>query len=91
MRAHYGYTDGSGEYYITIDTDRCDGCGECLAACPKDVFELAEDDYEELKAVVRSELARTLGDVCLGYHARCAREPTSCHAACPHDAIAHSW
>ena len=23
--ANYGYTDGSGDYYIIVDTDKCDG------------------------------------------------------------------
>jgi ferredoxin len=48
MRAHYGYADGSGEYYIIIDTDRCDGCGACASACPKDIFEIITDDYDDL-------------------------------------------
>ncbi len=33
-KVHYGYTDGTGEYFIAIDTGRCDGCGECVSACP---------------------------------------------------------
>jgi hypothetical protein len=28
--ANYGYKDGSGEYFITLDTDKCDGCGKCV-------------------------------------------------------------
>jgi len=74
-----------------VDTDRCDGCGDCLIACPRAVFEIEEDDYDEPKAVVKPEHARTLGDVCLGYDARCAAEKTNCHAVCPHNALAHSW
>lgn len=91
MRANYGYADGSGEYYLTIDTDRCDGCGDCVAACPQGVLEVVEDDFDDLKAQVKPELRRRLGEACWGYHARCARETQSCHAACPHEAITHSW
>jgi len=37
---HYGYSDGSGEYFITIDTDKCSGCGRCVKQCPKSVLQL---------------------------------------------------
>lgn len=91
MRANYGYVDGSGEYYLTIDTDRCDGCGACVPACPAAVLAIEPDDYDELKAVVRQEQRRRLGEVCPGLVA-CARlHGTTCHAACPRDAIQHTW
>ena len=50
MIANYGYKDGSGEYYISIDTDKCIGCAAeraCLAACPKSMFEIITDDYDD--------------------------------------------
>jgi Fe-S-cluster-containing dehydrogenase component len=31
--ANYGYQDASGNYFISIDTAKCDGCGECVRAC----------------------------------------------------------
>jgi len=34
MKANHGYKDGSGDYFITIDTDKCTGCGKCVEACP---------------------------------------------------------
>ena len=34
MLANYGYSDGSGNYFITIDTEKCNRCGDCVAACP---------------------------------------------------------
>ena len=46
MIANYGYKDGSGEYFIAIDTDRCDGCGECAPACPAGVLEIILNDYD---------------------------------------------
>ncbi len=32
MLANYGYKDGSGDRFITIDTGKCDGCGPCKPA-----------------------------------------------------------
>ena len=91
MRANYGYSDGSGEYYLTIDTDLCDGCGDCVTACPQGVLEVVEDDFDDLKAQVRHELRRRLAEACWGYHARCSGEARSCQSACPHQAITHTW
>jgi ferredoxin len=91
MRANYGYADGSGEYYLTIDTDKCNGCGDCVEACPKGVFVLSLDDYDELKAIVKMEFAHSLSYECPGFHKSCVKESTNCHTACDSDAIAHSW
>ena len=90
MRANYGYADGSGDYFITIDTDRCDGCGACVDACPRALFEVQLDDYDEDKAIVKPELTRSLGTLCPG-HDRCARDVTTCQQVCEPGAITHSW
>ncbi len=91
MRANYGYADGTGEFYLTIDTDKCNGCGDCVEACPQGIFELSLDDYDELKAIVKMEFAHSLSYECLGFDQRCTKESTNCHTACVKDAIAHSW
>ena len=91
IRAHYGYADGSGDYYITIDTDKCDGCGECVSVCPHGVFEIILDDYDESVAAVKQEHATSIGYVCPGYHKRCINEEINCHAKCHVGAIEHSW
>ena len=49
MLANYGYKDGSGEYFITIDTDKCDGCGDCVSACPYGVFAVGEDPNDPFR------------------------------------------
>lgn len=91
MIAHYGYTDGSGEYYIIIDTDRCDGCGKCVGACPQGILEIAPDDYDKSVARVTEGVLKSLHYTCLGYHRKCASLPNNCHKACPQDAISHTW
>ena len=35
MIANYGYEDASGSYFISIDTVKCNGCGECVRACTR--------------------------------------------------------
>ena len=89
MIIHYGYTDGSGEYRVAIDTDRCDGCGKCVAACPEGIFEVAPDDYDEEVARVKDELVKKLGYLCPGL-SRCAAQQ-NCHVVCEKEAISHTW
>ncbi len=40
MITYYGYTDGSGEYYIIVDSDKCSGCGKCVEECPQKALRL---------------------------------------------------
>ena len=49
MIANYGYKDGSGEFFISIDTDKCNGCGDCVKACPYGVFETGEDPNDPFR------------------------------------------
>jgi len=30
-------------YEITIDTEKCTGCGECVDICPAEVLEMVDD------------------------------------------------
>lgn len=91
MITHYGYADGSGEYYIIIDTDRCDGCGECVKVCPNGVFEIALDDYDKAVAHVKEGITKSIHYICPGYHHKCADQENNCHKACSQDAISHTW
>ena len=90
VRANYGYADGTGEYFITIDTDKCDGCGECVTACAENLLELAEDDYGKVVARVRDEVRIKLGYLCPGFKV-CSKREINCHTACQQEAISHTW
>ncbi len=48
MLANWGYQDGSGVYFITIDTDKCNGCEKCVEACPQDALEVGEDPTDPM-------------------------------------------
>lgn len=95
MLANYGYKDGSGEYFITIDTDRCDGCGACVEACPQGVLEVGPDDADPLRdepvAKVTEEHRKKIKYSCAPCKPVSGVRELPCMLACAPIAIAHSW
>ena len=69
MLANYGYKDGSGEFFITVDTDKCNGCGECVKVCPVGMLELVDNDYdidaETPIAAVKKEYSKKIKYSCM--------------------------
>jgi Fe-S-cluster-containing hydrogenase component 2 len=93
-KANYGYKDGSGDYFITIDTELCNSCGKCVEACPEGVLEMAEDELDPLSdkiiAVVTEGHRKKIKYSC----APCKggeMKALPCIAACETKAITHSW
>jgi Fe-S-cluster-containing hydrogenase component 2 len=96
MLANYGYSDGSGDFFITIDTDKCDGCGACVSACPRNVFETADEDpndpfRDEPLAVVGSDKRKKVKYECNPCKPEGNRPSLPCVEACDAGAISHSW
>jgi predicted CoA-substrate-specific enzyme activase len=91
MKISYGYSDGTGDYFITIDSGKCDGCGKCTEACYAGNLELAGNDQGQAKARVKDEVRKKIHLTCPGHIACSASHPVNCHSACPRDAIGHSW
>jgi ferredoxin len=97
MLTEYGYKDSSGEYFITINADECNGCGDCVPACPSKIFCVVEDTpIDPVRvvplAIVDEEKCATLNNEC---H-RCKPAPGQrlllpCVLACKAEAISHSW
>jgi Fe-S-cluster-containing hydrogenase component 2 len=94
MIAHYGYEDGSGVYYISINTDSCEQCigKDCIAACSENLFVEEEDDWGNEVVAIRSDALNLLFLCC----AECKRANEkdgrlSCQKACPNSAIKHTW
>jgi len=90
MKIQYGYSDGTGDYFITIDTGLCDGCGECTRVCPAGIFAMSEDSGHP-RAVVRDELRKKLSFLCPGFQSCSSEHKTNCHSVCQKDALDHSW
>ena len=97
MKANYGYEDGSGFYYITVDGDVCAECSEhgCVSACPQKVFAIELDDYDDNVAVVVESARQRLRELCSeckgGGEDGVAAPVLPCTDACPDNALTHSW
>ncbi|MEK7449002.1 MAG: 4Fe-4S binding protein [Planctomycetota bacterium] len=95
MLAHYGYKDGSGDFFITIDTDKCNACGDCVVACPVQVLEMVEDEgdpfREILMAAVTEEHRKKIKYSCALCKPTANRPALPCVASCKAGAIRHSW
>lgn len=96
MLANFGYKDGSGEYFIAIDTDKCNGCGDCVPACPAGILELRDNEYDPLAetriAVVKeANRKRVKYDCAPCKPAGGGARALPCVSACMPNAIGHSW
>ena len=93
MLANYGYKDGSGDYFITIDTDRCADCGAhpCATVCPAGVLEVIEDDYGDVVAAVAEAHRKQIKYSCAPCKPAEGWGSLPCLDACPHEALTHSW
>jgi len=91
MKVHYGYSDATGDYFLTIDGRACDGCGRCVPVCPSGVLELGKTDHGVTQAMVKELVRKKLANVCPGHRACRAQHEVTCQTVCPGQAIAHSW
>lgn len=94
MIANYGYRDGSGEYYISIDTDLCISCASgraCVTACPQGLFEIVADDYDDEVACIGESHRRRLAFDCAGCKPAAGYASLPCVTACSAGGIRHSW
>ncbi len=93
MLAHYGFKDGSGDWFLAIDTDKCDGCGQCIEVCPANILETGDDEYDpfreepvvKVKEAERKKIRYSCAPCRPGY----GETPPPCITACKPGAISH--
>lgn len=94
MITNYGFRDGSGEWYVTIDTDKCTGCGDCIKVCPTHALKVAENEYdpfsEQHVARVVEEERKKIKYTCAPCKPGFGAKPAPCVAVCEPGAISHS-
>jgi len=85
--------DGSGQYFITIDTDKCVKCGDypCVASCPAELFEIIIDDYDDQVAAIIGAKRKSIKYECAPCKPVSAHPMLPCISACTLEAIEHSW
>lgn len=93
MLAHYGYKDGSGDFFITIDTDKCKGCQDksCVAACPAEMLESFIDDYDDEVVGIVEGHRKKIKYSCAPCKHNFKERELACRKACPFESIKHSW
>jgi len=88
---NYGYKDGSGEYFLAVDSGKCDACGKCIPACPAGALEMTTvfADLEDRPVVGVKESARkSLRNLCSSCD-HSGKAP--CETSCPCSAIKVTW
>jgi len=91
MKVHYGYTDATGDYFITVDGRVCDGCAKCVPVCPAGLLDVAKLDGAVPQAVIKEGLRKKIAVLCPGHKECSAKISVTCQSACPKSAITHSW
>jgi len=93
MIANYGYQDGSGKYFVTIDTGKCEDClGRwCVDACPQSLFLIEPDDYNNEVATIEISVRKKLKEKCVPCKPAGGHEALLCVEACRPGAVTHSW
>ena len=92
MIIHYGYSDGSGDYYISIDVEKCDACGKCVESCPQRTLELRPvmvDLEEKLVATVAEKHRQKIKYNCSACKPETRKAP--CVLVCDKEAISCTW
>ena len=94
MIANYGFKDGSGDWFLAIDTDKCNSCGKCVEVCPAHILETGEDEYDPFRdepvAKVKTSERKKLRYSCAPCQPGYGQKSPPCILACERGAISHS-
>jgi Fe-S-cluster-containing hydrogenase component 2 len=92
MITHYGYSDGSGEYYVVIDAEKCNGCGKCVDNCPQSALELVTmliDLDDKTVAAVTEHHRKNIKYTCSSCRPENGKSP--CVLTCEQKAVKCVW
>lgn len=92
MITHYGYSDGSGEFYVVIDAEKCSGCEKCVEKCPQKALEmdtLLIDLEDKVVATVTEQHRKKIKYTCSSCRPESGSSP--CVLACLPQAIKCIW
>jgi Fe-S-cluster-containing hydrogenase component 2 len=90
--SYYGYSDGSGDYYIVIDTEKCNSCAKCVQQCPQSALEMVKEfiDLEDKTVVaVKEQHRKNVKYTCSACKPDIQKTP--CLLACEKKAIQCIW
>ncbi len=90
-KIQYGYNDATGEYFITIDMAKCDGCKQCVNTCTSGIFEMIQEDGRQPRARVAESARKRLAILCPGIAACNVSQGITCQTKCSQKAITLSW
>ena len=94
MIVNYGFKDGSGDWYVTIDTDKCNRCGKCVEVCPAKILDVGPDEFdlfrEEPVIFVKHDERKKVRYSCTECKPGFGAKPVPCVAACEPGVISHS-
>jgi NAD-dependent dihydropyrimidine dehydrogenase PreA subunit len=91
MIIHYGYQDGSGRYYVSIDAEKCDACKSCIEICPQKILKIDTvmiDIEDKQVAVVDEAYRKKIQYTCASCH---QGNDLPCVQSCKKGAIAATW
>jgi ferredoxin len=94
MQAFYGFKDGSGDWFVIIDADTCNGCGRCVEVCPAHALVVGEDEFDPLSekhlARVKEGERKKIRYACAPCQPGYGEDKPPCVVACEPGAISHS-
>jgi ferredoxin len=94
MQCFYGFKDGSGDWFLIIDTEKCNGCGKCIEVCPSNLLIMGGNEFdpldEEIVASVREEERKKVKYDCAPCRPGYGEMPAPCVAVCSYGAISHT-
>jgi ferredoxin len=89
-----GIKDDSGEWFLIIDTDKCNGCGRCVDGCLGTALELGsvdDDPFSDKQVVkVKEEESKNLRYTCAPCKPGYGDRPAACIASCESGALSHT-